>query len=528
MPDLVDAFRAHAAANPLILTVILGGAAWLALRVSGSLAQRVPAAIAGVALVALGVYAALAVWYAGDPRYFDAAEPTIPIIGWLAMLGQPIYHDPAAAERYAHIYGPLAFLAHGAVLTIAGPGIEASKWLGVGAALASLGATYAALAGTTSRARALVLTGGCALVYLGFRNYSFWTRPEPLLLLAAAGGLVAAVRARGLAAGIGVGLAAGVLVNLKITGALYALPLVTLLAVRLGVGPVLLALATGAVTAGLPFLLPNVSLRAYLDWLSLSARNGLLVAPLRQNLEWCAWLLLPIAIARVGRGVGSASARGVWPVTATIVFGVLATAIAAAKPGAGSYHLLPFVPAIAWVLAGAMSSGDPLAGDRLAPPVAAAWIAAAVLIAVAQQISFVRVLTEGERAARDDVRAWLAAHPGETAQMAYSGYDRPTFARPDLTFRSGLYLIDGPAVQEHQLSGLAVPPATLAAIRACRADVWLAPRDTEPFAGPNRYPAMARAALFPDAFRRAFAESYVRESQTRFYDVWRCRSRRQP
>jgi hypothetical protein len=83
-------------------------------------------------------------------------------------------------------------------------------------------------------------------------------------------------------------------------------------------------------------------------------------------------------------------------------------------------------------------------------------------------------------------------------------------------------------VQEHQLSGLAVPAATLAAIRACRADVWLTPRDTEPFAGPNRYPAMARAPLFPDAFRRAFSESYVREGRTQFYDVWRCRARLQP
>ena len=60
-------------------------------------------------------YAASVAWYASDDHYFDAAEPTMTIVGWLFSQGQPLYHDPASAERYAHIYGPLAFLAHGAI-----------------------------------------------------------------------------------------------------------------------------------------------------------------------------------------------------------------------------------------------------------------------------------------------------------------------------------------------------------------------------------------------------------------------------
>ena len=92
----------------------------------------------------------------------------------------------------------------------------------------------------------------------------------------------------------------------------------------------------------------------------------------------------------------------------------------------------------------------------------------------------------------------------------------------------GLYLIDAPAVQEHQLSRLPFPQATIDAIRQCRADVWLVPRGAEPFVGPNRYPAVDLASLFPDAFRTAFHAAYVADGHTDYFDVWRCRARPRP
>ena len=109
-------------------------------------------------------------------------------VGWLFIRGEPVYHAAGSAERYAHIYGPVAFMAHGLILGLFGPSITASKWLGAGAALASLGLLFLALRSVLIAPRSMALTGICATLLLGFRNYSFWTRPEPLQLFCVAAG----------------------------------------------------------------------------------------------------------------------------------------------------------------------------------------------------------------------------------------------------------------------------------------------------------------------------------------------------
>ncbi|MEO5821271.1 MAG: hypothetical protein ABIT71_12270 [Vicinamibacteraceae bacterium] len=533
MLDLLESFRIHAAGRPLLITlaiaivlVLLGGR-----RPAGrELPPRIGIVIATIGAAAIAAYVTSVVWYASDTHYFDAAEPTMTIVGWLSTQGQPLYHDPASAERYAHIYGPLAFLAHGLVQRLFGAGIEPSKWLGAAAGLIGLGATGLALTAVTTRHRALALTGGCALVYLAFRNYTFWARPDALLVAGVALGLLVAVRARGLAASIGVGLVVGLLANLKFTGPVYAAPLIAILAFGARPTLALVALAVAAVTAAAPFALPNVSLAAYVAWVRLSAANGLMLAILRQNIEWIAFLLLPIAVLWFGVPADARPRDRTWIAgMALLVAGMAAVAVAASKPGAGPYHLLPFVPLVAYAAARILGERRLIGGDPTAAPVALAWVLAAAIIAIAWHVSFVRVMQEARsRDEAGDIASYLEAHPRVVAQMAYNGYDRPTYARPLLTFRSGLYLIDAPAVQEHQQSRLALPEATVDAIRQCRADVWLVPRGTEPFVGPSRYPAVALAPIFPDALRAAFHKAYVADGHTAYFDVWRCRAKAVP
>ena len=524
MPALLEVVRVHVTGRPLLAAVVL------TLLLAVLLRRRAAAGLAAATAVASGIaalvcYAAIAAWYASIPQYFDPAEPTMPIVGWLFTLGQPIYHDVDAATRYAHVYGPLAFIAHGLVLQVLGPSIAVSKGIGVAAGLGSLGLTYAALRAVTSRARALALTGACALVYLAFRNYTFWTRPDPLLLLGVAAALLAVVRGRGPAAGLLLGLLAGGLAGLKFTGPLYALPLLVLLVRRdgwLGGG---VSVVAGAVVALLPFALPNVSLSAFLAWVELSAGNGIRGAALRQNLDWAAFLLIPLIVAVVAAVRDGRADRREWPLGAALLAGVTGVVVAAAKPGAGPYHLLPFVPVIAFGVARAVGDAGSLPRQRLAAAALLGWLATATVAAAAQQVSFFATLSESRgRDEAGDVQAFLDREPSLAVQMADSRYDRPTYARPLLTFRSGLYLLDTPAVQEHQLAGVAVPPATIEAIRACRAEAWLVPAGTEPFAGVNRYPAMAMAPLYPDALRQAFHAAYARVGATTYFDVWRCRA----
>lgn len=537
--DLLDAFLIHAAGRPLLLALAFSAAAGLWTRQRRAFAggaadhdggRGISAFVAAMSLAGLVAYAAVALWYASDDRYFDAAEPTMTIVGWLFTLGQPLYHDPASAERYAHIYGPLAFIAHGVVQSAAGASVVASKALGVAAGLTGVLATWLAVASGTTRRRAAVVTGAGVLVYLAFRNVTFWTRPDGLIVAAVATGLLITLRTRGVVGALGLGLTIAALASLKFTGVLYAAPLLALLLAGGRTRHAMIAAVTGGAMALAPFALANVSLASYLAWIRLSAGNGLMLAMLRQNIEWSAFLLLPLGLAWFAIPADARIADRRWRAFVVALLAAMAgVAVAAAKPGAGPYHLLPFVPLIAWAT-GLIIARHPLFGsDRAAAPAAFGWIVAGAAMAIAYQASFIRIMQDARgRDEAADVRRFLDEHPGTVAQMAYSGYDRPTFARAELTFRSGLYLVDAPAVQEHQLSRLPFPDATLAAIRTCRVDVWLVPHGTEPFTGPNRYPVLRLAPIFPDDVRAAFHQSYAPAGRTRFFDVWRCRPERRP
>jgi hypothetical protein len=487
-------------------------------------------AVAAAGAGAIAIYATIAIWYAvGARSYYDFAEPTVACIAWLFDRGLPIYHAVDAAERYAHMYGPLAFMMPGWFLAATAPGIIASKLAGVLTGLLSVAAVYRLMRSATTARRALALTGLFALLCLTYRNTSFWIRPDSFTLLFASLALLFATTSRrGWLAAIGVGISTGVLVNLKLTGPLYALPAFALLYTSFGGGLgrgaklLLLALTATVVVAMTPFVAwSNVSLANYLTWVKTSAGNGLLWSLLRHNAEWTLFLLVPLASTFANTATPSAApgaaARSRMLVSASLLVGILAVAFAAAKPGAGPYHLLPFWPAVLYLVA--------LHAEALP----AAFVIATMIVASLQQLYFIGVMRSADDAMADaaaDVVTFVDANPGRTIAMGYANAgERWTYVRPAIVFRTGRYPIDAPAVQEFEMSGLAVPDATIEALRRCDTDIWLIPKGATPFDGPNKYPSMQFAPLFPETFKRLFVETYVHDAahDTRYFDVWRCR-----
>jgi hypothetical protein len=538
---------------------------------------------------AVGLYIGIAIWYVFvAPSYYDFAEPSVACIAWLFDRGLPIYHAFDAAERYSHIYGPLAFILPGWFLAAIGPGIVASKAVGVLAGVLSLLVSYRLMRSATTTHRALALTGLLALLCLTYRNASFWIRPDSFSLLFASLSLLVTVhpatsRHRWLAAA-GLGICTGLLVNLKLTGALYALPAFALLGAA-GQGPqrgsptrsaalgwesalphwreagralpLALAAATAAVVASAPFVaFSNVSLGNYLTWVRISAGNGLLGSVLKHNVEWTLFLLLPLAPTLTRTPAPRAapvplaappppiappltaapaptlSSRARTLVYSALLAGIVAVAIAASKPGAGPYHLMPFLPAVLYLVA--LHNDDATSGTALSPGARVlgrargAFVLATVAVASLQQLYFIGIMNTADASARDaadDLAQFAETHPGRAIAVGYANAgERSTFARPALVFRTGRYPIDAPAVQEFQMSGLDLPPATMDALRRCDVEMWLIPKGATPFDGPNTYPAMHFAPLFSDAFKHAFFDTYAHEraSDTRDFDVWRC------
>ena len=214
--------------HPALLLAI----AWVALLVLASLRRRAelgdpsgPRGLMFAASIAVIVsYCAIVVWYTFKASYFDAAEPTITAVAAAFASGQPLYPALDAPERYAHIYGPVLFIVHAAAFAVAGASILASKAVGSVAALSSLGLTYVVYSRRAGVLAACNVTAASALVYLYFSNATFWTRSDPLLILSTSIGLAGALSRRRFAAAIVLGLATGAAINLKVTGAIYLIP----------------------------------------------------------------------------------------------------------------------------------------------------------------------------------------------------------------------------------------------------------------------------------------------------------------
>jgi dolichyl-phosphate-mannose-protein mannosyltransferase len=525
MPDWLQFFALARFGRPLLLFLASSAVLWMVLRRAGAkTASAVHVLLSATASVALGAFVVVAVWYATDKRYYDFAEPTMPAVAWMFEIGKPLYPPPDAPERYAHIYGPMAFIPLAAAMRVFGTGLDVTKWVGASAGIISLLLLFSILKPRAGARLAAVFTGYCALLLLVFRNAAFWVRPDSLELLCTSIGLFAALH-RSRVSWVALGVSAGILWNLKFTGPLYSLPIFVLFLERTSRRDLVLATVTAAMTLAVPFVVfSNISWRNYGAWILLSGSKGIVWSTLRQNLEWAVYLVAPLIVAlRVT--VRNQPLTVLSPRVATsLVVALGSVAVLASKPGAGPYHLLPFLPVIAFFTGLQMYH---LRSDGAHITVllsGLSFTAVAVVIASAQQASFVSTVRQLDALGPiADLTRFLDQHPGNPTQIGYSSDERTTFVRPLAVFRSGMYLLDQPAIQEHQLAGIEIPPATVNALRSCAVTYWLIPRTGEPFSATNRYPMMHGRALFVDDFRRAFFDTYERIGSTEYFDVWTCR-----
>jgi hypothetical protein len=527
--DILDTIRETTGDHPFLLLIATATLVALARRPRPARGSLIPMASA---VIVLAAYAGVAMWYLSSDAYYDLAEPTIAAVSWLVRLGQSPYHAADAATRYAHIYGPGLFLIHAGVYRLLGASISISKLAGVAAAMASLVMLAIALRQIRPAREVLGWTALAALLYLTFGNISFWTRAEPLLLACVTAGLLCALQRHWLIAAVGVGVAMGLATDLKLTGACYLAPVLPLLVARHQARAGRAMLTAGIVAmlvVALPFVLwPQISLADYRFWLQRSSETGLRVRLLRPNIEWALYLAAPLGLSLFTRERPTPTQLGM---LITCALSMTLIIVLGAKPGAGPYHLLPFMPLIVWISA-SLDTDTTATADAAAdwrPRAAIAFIAPAFIIASIQQMLLIDVLrTAASQHVASDITAFADAHPGDRIDMGYGGTSSYkgsaplTFYRPLLVFRSGKYLIDAPAVQEHQLAGIPIPAPTFHAIARCDVDYWLIPKGEEPFRTRNMYAATLFAPLFSPEFKSTFLNAYHLVSSTDYFDVYAC------
>lgn len=335
--------------------------------------------------------------------------------------------------------------------------------------------------------------------------------------------------------------ATGLCFGIKFTGVLYFLPLFVLLYRRFGLRIAALAAGGAGLVGCLPFALPQISLMNYLLWFHEASRHPLRAVEFLSNLRTAVTISLPalLLLWRFYQGdprkcLAYLREQKIFLLALAAALGL--TMIAASKFGAGNHHLLPLYPVIGFLCCDIYRQIEVVgaAWTRSYGSIARAvcWLWLACTVATRIPVEF--LATERKLAARwslaaavtEDLNRIMQAHPGDRIEMGYSHSYPLTFYRPRLVFAGNPLTLDAPALDDMQLSGLAIPQATIDYIKSCQTQIWLIPKGEEPFVMPNIY---ADARIFParnlfdDRFRQAFLQEYQKGGSSEYYDLWSCR-----
>jgi hypothetical protein len=502
---LLDAIRSHALSHPFLLLLVCSAALWPMRRRAAAVLDA--ASTRAAAIVAWALLAAVLAIYIAVPAFVDHVEPSITSLSWLVVEGGRLYPDASGPDIYGLPYGPVLFLANGAVMTVLGPGLTTAKLAGAIGAVVAVALTISAV----ERRERPVASVRAILAALAFGVSAFWVRAEPLLLLCA--GLAAAsLTLQPLASSLALGVAVGLGVNLKVSAILYLLPAFASLWARGGVRYVGLAALVAASIAALPFLaFANISIAGYAEWIASAAAHGARWSALPTALEWSLVLAVPVWLAWRAEPAGDASAFHL------PLLGAIALSLPLAiKHGTGAYHFLPFVPAIVV----AMSGLRPLEIRPGAACVLTAWLLTVTGLTAVQVLSWTRTLTAlPAREIAAELRD-MDARNGGAAAMGYSRNYRLSFFRPVLVFGGNPYMLDGASAMDWHWSRRPFPSAAIEAMRGCRIATWIVPAGSTPFELPNAYPIAGD--VFPDAFRAAFQSRYRLAERGQWFDVWVC------
>lgn len=498
----------------LALSYVLGVRSW-----------RIPWQGLSLGLIVVLVLAAGA--YLSLPVLAEDTETDIAAVASLAMRGLPVYPAPDAAARYMLLYGPLTYLSHIPFYTVLGENLFSFKLPGFLAFIATIVGLYEICRGFAGPGASLIGCGCGCVVLLRYVPIPFWGRIDSLLLGAVVVAFWIAVRAPRWLVVLSTALVIAIVPNLKFTAALYLLPLLAVMWMKIGPRPAILAAVLGALLFPLPFLLPEVSLANYLFVLRVNGRHGLDLKILLRNFQYLPIFLAPVLLIFFSRAARKDRARGKQRFYLLLIASCMAlSCVFGAKAGAGSYHLLPYVAALVHLYFWVRASSPAADSDGPFAHLAAAWVLAMLIFSAAQVRSLADCLRYAPQGAR------VSAQIGE-AEEKYRGraievgvgsdfLDRRTLYAFIPVMQGQPYTINSSAIRDLQFGGAKLPIATLNYFERCGTAVWLIPAGQEPFTALNSYYAQPHMA-FSEAFRSTFLRNYRRAETGSQFDTWVCK-----
>ncbi|QLY27027.1 glycosyltransferase family 39 protein [Bdellovibrio sp. KM01] len=473
-----------------------------------------------VLFACLGWHLVTALAYLCVPQFFDHVELNIAAVASIWRLGNPIYTLPDAASRYSLLYGPWPYLVNAGFQSLGGSVYFLSKLPGVLNFFILFSGFYLTIRKLNLFDRLLSM-GMLSSVLLVFYHFSYWNRPDSFLMTYAFLALMLVVyseKVGDLATYLGVGLLCGLAANCKIHGVVYFIPPVVYYFEKSGRKINWSYLFFGALLAVagllLPFFLKNVGEENYLVWLKLASKHGLDALDFVKTTTFIFCFLLFLFLLKFHKQYR-------WTYLSLCITGFL-VAIVASKPGAGTHHFMPYVPAIIFFAVTAYFD-TPIEERRRLNYILAAFVISMGLEAHHRQRRVVKEFGQTKKA-KAELREFekLLKETSGPVEMGYSNSDSygATFFRLAAIAgkRAGL-LIEGSALMDMNASGLSIPDATLVAIKNCQIPTFVFPNEGNPWDITSYY---TQRPLYPQEFKDVFAEKYKKVLEGEYYVIYSC------
>lgn len=457
-----------------------------------------------------------------------ADEATTLSISAGTLHGLPLYPSIHSPVLYSLLYGPVTFFWYAPFLwprMQSVPAVHVELLLMV---VVALGAIFAAIQRSSSRWMAAGLLAATISALLVTPRGVFMVDADAPILLLTSIGLWLALKRRGAVGLVALAACCGLVLNCKVT----LLPigvLLLLIAGRHG-GPKRAWLAAGlaAIFAFLPFALPSVSLRTYLQWVLLIGHQQFSRQLLLENVLFAAFLFSGFfAFSLPGRVPISVQRYG-WLLTATFLLCVLVGIATGSKYGSGVWQLLPLLPFVAYATAACAARVPPSFRDKVIVAVAVASMLVTVRFAYRELVALKQpqraTLLAQKEAAEGELTAWEQANaPGS---LAFASGAETTSLMEELRFLLPLSgekeVIDAVSVAEVRKARGEMSQEVTERILSCR-DRWLVPHGELPFST-RSYNEQAAAVpyIFPDAIRLEFPRTHSLLQEGKSFDVWGC------
>lgn len=486
--------------------------------------------------VAIGVivsYCFLMIAYVLQAGFLNQGEPPITILASRVLHGQEVYHSPDSDGRFVLPYGPVVFVSNTFWQYWFDDVIFASKLSGLVCASLALALYFFTFYRRFGLNVALICSALILIGLLWYKHYSFWNRPDSLILLCGALILFCLELKQPALRWILIGVALGCMANTKLFAPLYAAAPLWLYLSRYGVKQS----AAIAGIAFLTFLLPfanTASFHAghYLYWLDTMSDQALLGDVFVENLKMASFLALP-SLTLIGIVLYQQRLKDIrYIVFSLALFGtLLAVCIIGSKIGAGVYYLMPLIPLLVYAGADAFSLLQQLNFkielskiSRLALIVSIVfWLAIATLMAWNGQADTIAFISDRHnKQIQKDIEELQKRYAGFDIQMGYGNNSSYyiTYFRPLLYAQGQTYVLDGPSYWDLRMAGLDQPPNLLRQFSQQGPDLWLIPQGDQPFS--MSLTEGSDESLFA-GIDELFATNYEKVDQSRFFDIWRAR-----